>query len=256
MCKCISGIAVNIGDGVKMYTHTDTDSHTEIRRFHHICDDSSAAASRQTPVELIPVRGLGLLDIGEMGFVLDAEKPRWWTEEMQEEATRQLHSAWLKRWKGKRLIFKGYLDLRSLTSIPEGVTLSAGGYLDLESLTSIPEGVTLSAGGDLYLGSLTSIPEGVTLSAGGYLDLGSLTSIPEGVTLSAGGYLDLRSLTSIPEGVTLSAGGDLYLRSLTSIPEGVTLSAGGYLYLGSLTSIPEGVRNGQSLRIGRYQRNF
>ena len=44
------------------------------------------------------------------------------------------------------------------------------------------------AGGDLHLDSLTTLPEGVTLSAGGYLDLGSLTTLPEGVTLSAGGY--------------------------------------------------------------------
>jgi len=35
--------------------------------------------------------------------------------------------------------------------------------------------------GNLDLGSLTSLPEGVSLSAGGYLYLGSLTSLPEGV---------------------------------------------------------------------------
>jgi hypothetical protein len=88
------------------------------------------------------------------------------------------------------------LYLSSLTTLPEGVTLSAGGYLYLSSLTTLPEGVTLSAGGSLYLSSLTTLPEGVTLSAGGYLDLSSLTTLPEGVTLSAGGYLDLSSLTT------------------------------------------------------------
>jgi hypothetical protein len=41
--------------------------------------------------------------------------------------------------------------------------------------------VTLTAGGFLDLSSLTSLPEDVTLSAGGYLDLRSLTSLPKGV---------------------------------------------------------------------------
>ena len=47
------------------------------------------------------------------------------------------------------------LDLSRLTTIPEGVTLTAGGFLDLISLTTIPEGVTLTAGGYLYLSSGT-----------------------------------------------------------------------------------------------------
>ena len=127
----------------------------------------------------------------------------------------------------------GDLYLGSLTSLPEGVSLSCGGYLYLRSLTSLPEGVSLSCGGYLYLGSLTSLPEGVSLSCGGDLNLGSLTSLPEGVSLSCGGYLNLGSLTSLPEGVSLSCGGDLYLGSLTSLPEGVSLSCGGYLYLRS-----------------------
>ena len=55
----------------------------------------------------------------------------------------------------------GYLDLGSLTSIPEGFNPTVGGYLDLRSLTSIPEGFNPTVGGSLYLGSLTSIPEGL-----------------------------------------------------------------------------------------------
>ena len=86
----------------------------------------------------------------------------------------------------------GYLDLRSLTTLPEGVSLTAGGYLDLRSLTTLPEGVSLTAGGYLDLSSLTTLPEGVSLTAGGYLYLSSLTTLPEGVSLTAGGYLDLR----------------------------------------------------------------
>jgi len=48
-----------------------------------------------------------------------------------------------------------------------------GGYLDLGSLTSIPEGFNPTVGGDLYLRSLTSIPEGFNPTVGGYLDLRS-----------------------------------------------------------------------------------
>ncbi|MDR2004094.1 MAG: hypothetical protein LBQ74_13765 [Prevotella sp.] len=135
----------------------------------------------------------------------------------------------------------GSVDLSSLTSLPEGVTFSNGGYVDLSSLTSLPEGVTFSNGGSVDLSSLTSLPEGVTFSNGGSVDLSSLTSLPEGVTFSNGGNVDLRSLTSLPEGVTFSNGGYVYLSSLTSLPEGVTFSNGGYVDLSSLTSLPEGV---------------
>jgi hypothetical protein len=55
--------------------------------------------------------------------------------------------------------------------------------------------VTLTAGGSLDLRSLTTLPEGVTLTAGGSLDLSSLTTLPEGVTLTAGSWLDLKNKT-------------------------------------------------------------
>ena len=47
----------------------------------------------------------------------------------------------------------GYLDLRSLTSIPEGFNPTVGGSLYLRSLTSIPEGFNPTVGGSLYLRS-------------------------------------------------------------------------------------------------------
>ena len=74
------------------------------------------------------------------------------------------------------------------------------GYLDLSSLTTLPEGCSLTAGGDLDLSSLTTLPEGCSLTAGGRLDLSSLTTLPEGCSLTAGGYLDLSSLTKSPKG--------------------------------------------------------
>ena len=208
MCQAISGIAVKNGEDIKVYTLRHEDSHQKIRDEYKIRDDNRPGSQYQTPVELIPVRGL--FKLGDMDFKFDAGRPDWWTDEITEEAKKQLFAAWMARWEGKILQFDGYLYLRSLTTLPEGVTLEAGGHLDLSSLTTLPEDVTLKAGGSLDLRSLTALPEGVTLEPGGYLYLSSLTTLPEGVTLKAGGYLDLRSLTTLPEGVTLKTGGYLY----------------------------------------------
>ena len=163
MCQAISGVAVYAEGRVTVYTCPDTDSHSDIRERHNIRDGGTAGASRQSPCELIPVRGL--FDLADMDFAWDAEKPQWATSEIEAECARQLHRAWLARWDADRRVldFGGDLYLYSLASLPEGVALSAGGYLDLHSLASLPEGVTLSAGGDLYLNSLASLPEGVNI---------------------------------------------------------------------------------------------
>jgi hypothetical protein len=134
----------------------------------------------------------------------------------------------------------GSLDLRSLTSIPDGFNPTVGGGLYLNSLTSIPDGFNPTVGGSLDLRSLTSIPDGFNPTVGGGLYLNSLTSIPDGFNPTVGGGLYLRSLTSIPDGFNPTVGGDLYLRSLTSIPDGFNPTVGGGLYLNSLTSIPGG----------------
>ena len=44
-----------------------------------------------------------------------------------------------------------YIDLRSCTTLPEGITLTAGGGIDLSSCTTLPEGITLTAGGYIIL---------------------------------------------------------------------------------------------------------
>jgi hypothetical protein len=134
----------------------------------------------------------------------------------------------------------GYLDLSSLTSIPEGFNPTVGYNLYLNNLTSIPEGFNPTVGYNLYLNNLTSIPEGFNPIVGWDLVLRNLTSIPEGFNPTVGGYLDLESLTSIPEGFNPTVGGTLYLYSLTSIPEGFNPTVGGSLFLTRLTSIPEG----------------
>jgi hypothetical protein len=130
----------------------------------------------------------------------------------------------------------GSLDLRRLTSIPEGFNPTVGDSLDLSSLTSIPEGFNPTVGGYLDLRSLTSIPEGFNPTVGGYLDLSSLTSITEGFNPTVGGSLDLSSLTSIPEGFNPTVGGSLNLRSrlkakYKKLPVGYLLSWQGGKYL-------------------------
>ena len=125
--------------------------------------------------------------------------------------------------------YEGYLDLSSLTSIPEGFNPTVGGSLDLSSLTSIPEGFNPTVGGSLYLSSLTSIPEGFNPTVGGSLYLNSLTSIPEGFNPTVGGSLYLRSLTSIPEGFNPTVGGSLYLRS-REIYRGDTVNIPAYFH--------------------------
>jgi len=140
---------------------------------------------------------------------------------------------------GKEKI-ESYLDLSSLTSIPDGFNPTVGGSLWLGSLTSIPEGFNPTVGGHLCLNSLTSIPKGFNPTVGGTLYLSRLTSIPDGFNPTVGGDLYLTSLTSIPEGFNPTVGFELDLDSLTTIPEGFNPTVGGTLILRSLTSIPEG----------------
>jgi len=49
---------------------------------------------------------------------------------------------------------KGYVDLRSPTSLPPGVEFKNGGSVDLRSLTSLPPDAVFNNGGLVYLGSL------------------------------------------------------------------------------------------------------
>lgn len=242
MCEAISGVACQSGEDVRVFTLPDSDRHSEIRKHYSIRDGLGAGATRQTPVELVPVRGLGLEDPRDMLFGFNAGCPGWWTEAMTRDAVRQLHRAWLRRWKGKTLDFPGDVWLNSLTSLPAGVTLRADGRIYLRSLTALPKGVTIEAGRDLNLEHLTALPAGVTLRAGGNLDLSNLTALPEGITIDAGGHLWLHSLTVLPEGVTIEAGGNIYLEHLATIAEGVTIEAGQCLWLNSLTSIGRGCR--------------
>ena len=86
----------------------------------------------------------------------------------------------------------GSLDLRSVTSIPDGFNPTVGGYLDLRSVTSIPDGFNPTVGGSLDLRSVTSIPDGFNPTVGGSLDLRSVSKyIGKDVTLP---YIPIRYL--------------------------------------------------------------
>ena len=165
MCRFRSGVAVyNATDGsVKLYTLPGEDSHTKIREHYHIRDNGGPAASRQCPVEYVPHSALDHWASYE--FCFDAFRPDWWTQEHTDSVIRQFQADIHRLLKRKKWNWGGDLYLDSLTSLPEGVALSAGRALDLRSLTSLPEGVTLSAGGYLDLRSLTSLPAGVTVKA-------------------------------------------------------------------------------------------
>ena len=140
--------------------------------------------------------------------------------------------------KGFNPIVGGSLFLTNLKSTPKGFNPTVGGTLYLNYLKSTPKGFNPIVGGSLYLNRLTSITEGFNPIVGGSLFLDNLTSIPEGFNPTVGGNLDLGSLTSIPEGFNPIVGGNLYLSGLTSIPEGFNPTVGGYLDLRSLTSTP------------------
>lgn len=140
MCQYISGVAVKDGETVRVYTLPDKDSHSDIRETYKIRDDAGPGAQLQTPVELVPVRGLDRVE--DFDFVFDAERPAWWTDEMTEEATRQLFTVHQARYRDGKIVMAGNLDLSSLTSLPEGVSLTAEGNLDLGRLVGeIPAGV-------------------------------------------------------------------------------------------------------------------
>ena len=184
MCQFKSGIAVKISeDDVKIFTLKGEDSHTEIRKEYNIRDGVGAGSTRQTPVELIPVRGL--LKKEDYKFVFDAYRPDWWTDNMTVSATNQLFSAVLAEIVNNTIKYEGSLDLRSLTTLPKGITIEVGENINLDSLEVLPEGAILKAGEDIYINSLTSMSKGATIKVGRYIDLNSLTTLPKGVTIKS-----------------------------------------------------------------------
>ena len=110
---------------------------------------------------------------------------------------------------------QGYVNLRSLTTLPERVEFNNQGNVNLYNLTTLPEGVEFNNQGFVDLRSLTTLPEGVEFNNQGYVYLYNLTTLLEGVKFNNQGYVNLRSLTTLPEGVGFNNQGDVNLRSLT-----------------------------------------
>jgi len=210
MCKFKSGVAVKINeDDVKIYTLRGEDSHTEIRNEYNIRDDDGAGATRQTSVELIPVRGLSKKE--DYDFIFDAGKPDWWTDNMTISAVNQLFSAVKVEIVNNTIKYKGNLELNSLTTLPKSIILESDWNIYLGSLKSMSEGITLEAGLNIFLGSLVTMSKGTTLKAGWNIYLRNLIKLSKGVIIKAGWDIELDSLKVLPKDVIVK-GNHIYLK--------------------------------------------
>ena len=169
MCLAKSGIAIYVDEQtVKVYTLPGDDSHEQIREHFHLSDRGELSRFA-TPLECIPITGIGANE-ADYELVFDDCCPTWWTDQMSADAKACLVQAFVNELADGA--YKEFsLNLRRLTSLPDNCTLTPGGGLDLPSLTSLPEGCTLAPGGYLDLCSLTVLPEGCTLAPGGELYL-------------------------------------------------------------------------------------
>jgi len=210
MCQFKSGVAVKISeDDVKVFTLKGEDGHTEIRKEYNIRDGMGAGSTRQTPVELIPIRGL--LKKEDYNFIFDADRPDWWTDNMTVSATNQLFSAVLAEIVNNTIKYKGYLDLDSLTTLPKGITLEVGNSIYLSSLEILRKGVTIEADRNIYLRNLIKLSKDVMLKAGDDIYLNRLATLPEGIIIEAGLDIELDSLKVLPKDVTVK-GNHIYLK--------------------------------------------
>ena len=80
--------------------------------------------------------------------------------------------------------------------------------------------------GGLDLRSVTTVPDGFNPTVGGDLDLRGVTTVPDGFNPTVGGGLDLLGVTTVPDGFNPTVGGDLYLRSVTTVPDGFNPTVG------------------------------
>ena len=92
---------------------------------------------------------------------------------------------------------KGYVYLRSLTTLPAGIKFENAGSVYLDSLTTLPAGIKFENAGSVYLRSLTTLPAGIKFENKGNVDLDSLTTLPAGIKFENAGNVDLRSLSGL-----------------------------------------------------------
>ena len=151
MCRAKSGIAVRVDEQtLKIYTLPGEDSHEAIREHFNLIDDG-ILSRYQTPVECVPVTGIGP-NVEDYDFIFDDHRPNWWTDQMTSEAKAFLVKTFVAELQDNAYnAVNCQLDLHSLTVLPEHCTLTPGGWLDLSSLTVLPEHCTLTPGGWLDL---------------------------------------------------------------------------------------------------------
>ena len=150
---------------------------------------------------------------------------------LENEVIQSLTSSEMNRYISVMVQVGRYLNLRSLTSLPNNIKFpeTIEGELDLINIKLLPNNITFpkSVGGYLNLYELTSLPNNITFpeTIGGYLSLNSLTSLPDNFKFpkTIGRYLDLDDLTSLPDNITFPEmiGGDLYFKKLKEIPQEV-----------------------------------
>ena len=92
------------------------------------------------------------------------------------------------------IIYKGLVDLKSLTSISPGAVFRNGAGIFLDSLASLPPGVVFENGSDIYFELLSSLSPDVVFNNEGNVWLDSLASIPPSVEFKNRGHVNLESL--------------------------------------------------------------
>ena len=92
----------------------------------------------------------------------------------------------------------------------EKVIVTHGGYVDLRSLNSLPSDVEFKNVGGVYLGSLEILPSGVEFKNVGDVLLRSLETIASGVEFKNFGDAHLNSLKTIYPDVKFNNEGSVY----------------------------------------------
>ncbi|MBN2591599.1 MAG: hypothetical protein JXA96_17165 [Sedimentisphaerales bacterium] len=150
MCQFRSADVVynSSNQSITVYILPNSDSHTAIKMKYNIRDDGFLA--KHCPIEYVPTKALD--DFDSYDFIFGAGKPDWWLDEHETQVKRELQANIKSLLSENKLEWDGDLRLDSLTSLPEGVTLTAGRYLFLDSLTSLPAGGTIKAQDIYYAG--------------------------------------------------------------------------------------------------------
>jgi len=132
---------------------------------------------------------------------------------------------------------QGNVDLRSCTTLPDGIKFENQGSVYLESCTTLPDGIKFENQGNVYLESCTTLPDGIKFENQGNVDLRSCTTLPDGIKFENQGNVDLESCTTLPDGIKFENQGNVYLESCTTLPDGIKFENQGSVDLRSCTTL-------------------